>query len=64
MQKIYSLVAGTIFLIIALLHALRLIYGWEAMIGGWMVPIWLSWLALAIGLFLSYQGFLLARKTV
>jgi len=61
-HKIYLKVTSALFLIIAVLHALRLLYGWEAIIGGWMVPSWLSWIALVVALFLGYQGMKLAKK--
>lgn len=64
MQKTYYLVTGVIFSLIALLHALRLVYGWEAVIGGWAVPMWLSGLALLVALFLSFQGFRLRMKSL
>lgn len=37
-QKIFSTITLVIFSLIALLHALRLVYGWSAVIGGWEVP--------------------------
>lgn len=37
-QRAFNLVAGTLFLIIAILHTLRLLFGWHASIGGWIVP--------------------------
>ena len=54
--KSFSVAAGIIFLIIALLHALRIFYGWEAVIGGFVVPKWVSWIALVIFAYLSYAG--------
>lgn len=48
---------AVIFLLIAVLHALRLYLGWGAVIGGWDVPRWLSWLAVVFAGYLSWQGF-------
>ncbi len=56
-QRTFNLLAGTIFLLIAILHALRILLGWEAVIAGWKVPIGLSWLALALAGFLAYSAF-------
>jgi hypothetical protein len=61
-QRSFSLLAGIIFIIIALLHLLRIIYGWEAVIAGWTVPMWLSWAALVIAGYLGYEGFWLGMK--
>ena len=42
--------------------AVRLLRGWQATIAGAVVPIWISWIGLAIAAYLAYQGFRLARK--
>ena len=55
-QKSFSITAGVIFFVIALLHAVRIFYGWEAVIGGLKVPTWVSWIALVISAYLSYAG--------
>ena len=60
--KSFSITAGAIFLIIALLHALRILYGWEAVIGGLKVPTWISWIALVISGYLAYAGLSLGRR--
>ncbi len=56
-QRTFNLIAGNTFLVIALLHALRLVFHWEAVIGGWTVPVGLSWVALCLSGFLSYLAF-------
>ena len=55
-QKKFSLIAGVIFLIVAVVHALRAILGWQAIIGGWTIPMWLSWPAVVIAGYLAYKG--------
>ncbi len=50
----FNLVAGIIFLLVALLHALRMIYDWQAIIGGWSVPLWASGVAVVIFAGLAY----------
>jgi hypothetical protein len=57
----YSLVAGIIFSLVALLHALRLLRGWHVVIGDLSVPASISWLGLVIAGYLAYQGFRLSR---
>jgi len=61
-HKTFLLTAGGIFSLIALLHILRLIFRWEAIIAGWVVPPWLSWVAMFIAGYLSYGGLRLCRK--
>lgn len=56
-QKSFSNVTLIVFLLIALLHALRLVYGWSAVIGGWEVPMWLSGLAVVLAGYLAYSAF-------
>lgn len=61
-QKTFSLIAAVIFLVVGLVHALRLIFGWHAEVNGWIVPLWVSWVALVIALYLASEGIGLARK--
>jgi len=45
--------------VVALVHLLRLVFGWEAVIAGWTVPMWVS----AIGLVLpAAVAFLVWRE--
>jgi hypothetical protein len=41
----------------AVLHLLRIIFGWAAEIAGVGVPIWASWLALVVAGALAWFGF-------
>jgi hypothetical protein len=56
-QTAYNTITAVLFLIIAVLHLLRIIFGWAAQIGGLDVPIWASWLALIVSGALAYFGF-------
>ena len=60
--RTYSIIAGIIFSLVALLHALRLLRGWHVVIGDLSVPVWVSWLGLVIAGYLAYQGFQLSRR--
>lgn len=60
-QKTFTVAAGGMFTVMAILHLLRICLGWEAVIGGWLVPVWLSWLALALSGFLAYTAFTLSK---
>jgi hypothetical protein len=57
--RIFSLITSITFLLMALLHAVRLLQQWQVTIGGTVVPLWVSGLGLAISGFLAYEGFLL-----
>ncbi len=61
-QKTFSLLASVIFLLIALMHALRLTLGWHVVVEGRAVPSWVSWVAFVIALYLASAGIRLAWK--
>ena len=61
-QKTFIRVVGVIFAVIALLHGLRLVLGWSAVIGTWHVPVWVSWLALAVSGYLASTAFTMGKK--
>jgi len=60
-KKVYYKTVSTIFLIIGILHLLRIFQGWEAVIGGVVIPLWASWAAVIIAGYLSYRGFSLSK---
>lgn len=60
-QKKYFTITAIIFLIIALLHLFRIIYGIEAVFGGWNVPLYFSWIGFIVAGFLSFSGFKLLK---
>ena len=47
-QKTFSVVAGVIFALVALLHLLRIYMGWPVVIGSWTAPMWVSWIGLVV----------------
>ncbi len=55
--KDYAFATATIFTLVFLLHGLRIFMNWEAVIGGWAVPVWASWIALVVSGYLAYCGF-------
>jgi hypothetical protein len=61
-HKTFTIVAGAIFAVVALLHVLRILMGWPAVIGGWEVPMWVSWIALVVAGGMSYFGLSLASR--
>ena len=61
-QKTFSVVAGVIFGLVALLHLVRIYMGWTVVIGDWTVPMWVSWVGLVVAAGLSYFGLSLAAR--
>ena len=55
-QKTFSLVAGLIFFVMTLAHIVRLAMDWHVVVAGWMIPVWVSWIALPIAGFLAFEG--------
>ena len=61
-QKTFTIIASAIFGVVALFHVSRIFFGWPAVIGGWAVPMWLSWIGLVVAGGLSYSGINLAMR--
>ena len=60
--RIFSLIAAGVFLLIALGHAMRLLFRWHVTIENVVVPVWISWIGLIIAGYLAYQGFRSSRS--
>jgi uncharacterized membrane protein YhaH (DUF805 family) len=56
-RNTYLTVTATLFLVVAVVHLLRIILGWHVEIGGLSIPFWLSWLAVLVAGALAYFGF-------
>jgi len=62
-QKTFSLVVGLIFLLIAVMHVLRLALKWDVVLNGWSVLMWVSAVALLIAAYLAFEGLKLSRRS-
>jgi len=51
------MVTATLFLVVALMHLLRIIFGWSVEIGSLSIPFWVSWLGVLVAGALAYFGF-------
>lgn len=60
--KTYALSSGLVFSVLAVLHLTRIVTQWEAVIIGWEVPLWVSWVALLIAAALAYHGLKIFSK--
>ena len=56
-RKTYMTVTATLFLVVAIIHLLRIIFGWSVEIGGLSIPFWVSWLGVLVAGALAYLGF-------
>jgi hypothetical protein len=55
-QRQFTLIAGVIFAVVALVHLVRIYTGWTVMIGNWSAPMWVSGIAVIVAGSLSYFG--------
>ncbi len=62
-ERALLLVAGTVFLAVALVHLARLAFGWEVALGDFAVPLWLSWIGVGVTGYLSYSSYHFALRT-
>ena len=62
-KVIYLAISSGIFLLVSLLHFLRVLYGLEVVIGGWSLPLSLSVVATIGPLILSIWGFSLIAES-
>ena len=57
-QQTFNKIAGIIFLIVAILHLIRAIAGWQILIGeSFVIPLWISWAGFIVAGILAYFGF-------
>lgn len=52
----YRKVAGTVFAVVAVMHVLRLVSGWEVVFGSWSVPVWGSLVGVVFAGWLAWTG--------
>jgi hypothetical protein len=60
--KAFSLVAGLIFALVALLHLVRIFEEWPVIIADWSVPKSVSWVALIVAGGLALLGLRLSAR--
>lgn len=60
--KIYYKTVSVAFGVIMLVHLARVTGEWEAFIGSWPVPMWVSWAAVFIAGYLAVRGFQIADE--
>jgi hypothetical protein len=61
-MRSYLRVSGALFVLIAVVHLLRLVYRAPAEVAEWMVPLWVSIIGFALPAGLALWAFRLARN--
>ena len=59
--KNFFIISGAVFAVIAVLHLARSLMGWEMVMNGAVMPMWLSWVGVLVFGYLAYYA-LSARK--
>ncbi len=57
MTRLYLLLTGVLFGVVAAAHLVRVLNGWAVAVGPWSVPMWVSWLGTAVPGALSVWAF-------
>lgn len=60
--RTYYTTTALIFLLIAVGHGARVLYGWSATVAGYSIPVWVSVVAAIVALYLSVRGFQLQSR--
>ena len=60
-HKAYYLISGILFSVVAFAHLARLVFGWQVLVGGMEIPMWVSWFGLAVPGALAAWAFSLGR---
>jgi hypothetical protein len=58
--RVYLVVSGVFFGVVALLHLVRLVNQWGFQLGPWLLPLWVSWPGTLVPAALSLWAFRLA----
>ena len=61
-QSLALRIAGLVFVLIALLHALRLYYQWPVLVGTYLAPMQLSMIGLGFAILLALWMFVAASR--
>ncbi|MGZ6237243.1 MAG: hypothetical protein ACXWMJ_07985 [Syntrophales bacterium] len=59
-MKPFTVIAIVIFSLMSMVHILRLIYGWEVVLNGIQIPLWMSAIAAVV---LGVVAFMLWRES-
>lgn len=60
-NNVITNLAGVLLVLIALLHFLRGIYGWQAQVAGVEIPVYVSWFAFVFALYVAYKLFVMDK---
>ena len=47
-SRTYVILSGGVFGVVAVFHLLRVVGDWPVVVGAWQVPMWVSWIGVAV----------------
>jgi len=59
----YCILSGVLFSLVALAHLSRIVYGMSIQVGDYVVPMFVSWIGLAVPAGLAVWAFRISRKS-
>lgn len=60
-EKVFLRTTATLFALVFVVHLMRVINRWEFSIGGFGVPMWISWVAFLLAGYLSWTALKLKK---
>ena len=60
--RVYLIVSGALFAVVAELHLVRVVKQLDIQIGDWAAPVWVSWVGTVVPTVLSFSAFRLAKR--
>ncbi len=55
-KPFFFVISGAIFFVGAVLHGFRALYGFDMVYSGWVIPLWVSWLATIVAFVMAFQA--------
>ena len=55
-RPFFFAITSAVFLCGAVLHGLRVVYGFDMVYNGWVVPMWISWVATIVAFVLAFHS--------
>jgi len=61
-KRRYYYIVSIVFILVALLHFLRILNSWTLELGGYMIPMWMSWVVVILLGYLAVRGLTLVAR--
>jgi hypothetical protein len=61
-KQTYYYIVSAVFVVVGVLHLVRIFNDWDAVLAGVDIPMWVSWAAVIIAGYLAFRGFQFGRR--